>query len=84
MKGNGADPVAAAVQAASQAVPAEKRLAGTIQLASGRKVIVNIPRDITDAELMDLVGEITTSLRRKVRQAVQAPPPPRILVPGRG
>jgi len=80
--GNGADPVAAAVAAVDQAVPVEKRFAGPITLSTGRKAALNIPADITDAELVDLVAAITNGVRRQVRQ-VQAGPIARLVVPRR-
>lgn len=83
------DPVAEAIASVGQAPVASpprqpvRMQKADIRLSSGRIAQVAFPSDISDTEITDLVGQITTSLRVQVRQA-NAGPASRLILPRRG
>jgi hypothetical protein len=83
-----ADPIAEAIARsrvegrAAAARPPEPRTTGDIALASGRHVGINIPVDLSDAELLELVAILTTQVRANIHAARARDPRSRILVPG--
>lgn len=73
------DPVARAIAAAGQPKGASQpRVGANVQLSTGRLVQINLPADLTEVELLDLVMEVSGNLRRQI--AAQRPAS-RIVVP---
>jgi hypothetical protein len=66
----------AAIAAAAQ--PVEQRLNAQVRLATGRLVLVNVPADMTDAEILHFAGWMTTDMAAQLRDRR---PAGRILVP---
>lgn len=58
-------------------------MGGQIRLSTGRVVELNFPADLTDTELLDLVGEVAKNVRGRIREEHARPPTGRILVPAR-
>jgi hypothetical protein len=65
MKGNGIDEAIRKVDIQ----PVEKRANLDIRLASGRTMSMNTPADITESELLDLIGYLGGQLPGQIRQA---------------
>lgn len=51
--------------------------------SSGRPAVLAIPKDATDAELVDLAGWMLTIVRQHVREQRDKPTRPRLLVASR-
>ncbi len=81
------DPIEEAIARAALARPVSpsapaQRVTAQLDLAPGRAVVVNVPADLTDAEIVEFIGSFTGSLRTQLRQARPATPS-RLLLPGR-
>lgn len=67
---------------AAQAQPMEERFQVPVTIAdTGRQFVIDIPADMTDAEMVDMLGWIGTNLALHVRQRTRGPKS-RIYVPG--
>jgi uncharacterized membrane protein len=83
-----ADPIVEAIarsrvdQRAAAARLPEPRVTGDVALASGRHIGINIPADLSDAELLEFVATLTTQIRANIHAGRARDPRSRILVPG--
>lgn len=67
------DPVAQAIDNVAQ--PIQQRLNAEIPLSTGRVTAVNVPMDLTPAELVELIGHMTTGLVQQLKLRNQAANP---------